>query len=188
MVRDLELRASLAAVGALQPAFEYAGELIDGRRRQPLCAELGTPLEVRVCETLQAACSTLFALHPVRAIELAKREGVTSVLELAELCGATPSAIARELQHTLPKKSHKRQVKDETSRARASPRMLRRLVTIEPELYALAKEAARELGHKNFARLVRDSLWRTVRERVRGAPLRQPQRVQPANGARRKAG
>src|SRR5262245_34223956 len=110
MVRDLELRASLAAIGAFQPAFEYAGEVIDGRRRQVLCAELGKPLEIRVCETLQEACSTLFALHPMRAIELARREGVTSLLDLARACGSTTTAIARELQQVAPKKSHKRKV------------------------------------------------------------------------------
>jgi hypothetical protein len=187
-MRDLELRASLAAVGALQPAFEYAGELIDGRRRKVLCDELGASLEIRVCHSPQEACSTLYALHPMRAIELARREGATTLLELARICGTTTSAIARELQPTQPKKSHKRQVKDATARASASSRMMRRLVTFEPELYALAQEAAREIGHGNFAKLVRDSVWRTVRERVSGAPLHQPRRVQPANGARRRAG
>lgn len=188
MVRDLELRASLAAIGALQPAFEYAGEVIDGRRRKVLCAELGQPLDIRVCETIQEACSTLFTLHPMRALELAKREGITTLLELARVCGSTTSAVARVLQEHAPKKSHKRQVKDATARARESSRMLRRIVVLEPELYELAREAAREIGHKNFSKLVRDSLWKTIREtRVSGA-MRQPRRVQPANGARRRAG
>lgn len=186
MVRDHDLRASLAAVGALSPAYEYNGTIIDGRRRRTMCAELDKPLALHVCETLQEACSTLFALHPERALELAKSEGAGSLLELAALCGTTPSGIAQQLR--LPKKSHKRQVKDATARASASSRMLRRLVTFEPELYALAQEAAREIGHGNFARLVRDSLWSTIRDRVPGAPLHQPRRVQAANGARRKAG
>lgn len=186
MVRDHDLRASLAAVGQLSPAYEYDGKLIDGRRRAPLCSELGKRLEIHVCASLQEACSTLFALHPVRALELAKSEGAGTLLELAEICGTTPSGVAQHLQ--LPKKSHKRQIKDATSAARSSSRMLRRLVTFEPELYALAQAAAREMGHGNFARLVRDSVWRTVRERVSAAPRRQPRRVQPANGARRKAG
>lgn len=186
MVRDHDLRASLQAIGALQPGYEYAGQLIDGRRRKVLCSELGKSFEVRTCDTLQDACSTLFALHPDRAIQLAKSEGASSLLELATLCSTTPSSIAQHLQ--LPKKSHKRQVKDSTTAARSSVHMLRRLVTFEPELYALAQEAAREIGHGNFAQLVRDSVWRTIRERVESAPLRQPRRVQPANGARRKAG
>lgn len=187
-MRDLELRASLAAIGAQQPAFEYAGQIIDGRRRQKLCAELGKPLDVRTCETLEDACGVLFVAHPLRALELARSEGAVSLLELARLCGTTTSAVARQLQATAPKKSHKRKIKDATAQACANSRMLRRLVTFEPELYALAKEAAREIGHCNFARLVRDSVWRTVRERVSAAPLHQPRRVQAANGARRKAG
>jgi hypothetical protein len=186
MLRDHDLRASLAAVGALRPAYEYNGTIIDGRRRKVLCAELGRPLEIRVCDSLHEACSTLFTLHPSRAVELARSEGAASLLELAKLCGVTPTAIS---QHVLvPKKSHKRQIRETTTAASTSPRMLRRLVTFEPELYALAQEAAREIGHGNFARLVRDSVWRTVRERVSGAPLHQPRRVQPANGARRRAG
>jgi len=189
MLRDRDLRASLEAVGALQPAYEYSGELVDGRRRKPICAELGIRLDVRVCETLQEACSTLWALqHQTRAIDLAKREGVVSVLELAQLCGTTTSAVAQVMQATQPKKSHKRQIKDEVSQLRASPRMLRRLVTLEPELYALARTAAREVGHGNFQRLVRDALWKEIRANVRGAPAHQPRRVQAPNGARRKAG
>ena len=186
MVRDHDLRASLVAIGPLQPGYEYQGKIIDGSRRKLLCSELAIPFAIRVCETLNDACSTLFALHPLRALELARSEGAASLLELSRLCGTTPSSISQYV--VLPKKSHKRQLKAETTRASSSSRMLRRLVTFEPELYALAKEAAREIGHNNFAQLVRDSLWRTVRESVSGAPIRQPRRVQPANGARRKAG
>jgi len=188
-MQDRDLRTSLEAVGALQPAYEYSGELVDGRRRRPICAELGIRLDVRVCETLQEACSTLWALrHQTRAVELAKREGFTGVLELAQLCGTTPSAVAQLLKAAQPKKSHKRKIKEETSQLRASPRMLRRLVTLEPELYALAKAAAHELGHDSFPRLVRDALWKEVRDNVPGAPTHQPRRVQSPNGARRKAG
>lgn len=189
MLPDRDLRTSLEAVGALQPAYEYSGELVDGRRRQPICAELGIRLEVRVCETLQEACSTLWALqHQSRAIELAKREGVVSVLELAQLCGTTTSAIAKAMQAAQPKKSHKRQIKEQTAQLRATPQMLRRLVTLEPELYALAKAAAHEIGHNSFPRLVRDALWKEIRDHVPGAPQRQPRRVQAPNGARRKVG
>jgi hypothetical protein len=185
-MRDRDLRASLAARGALLPAYEYAGELIDGRRRRAICAELAQPLEIRVCDTLQEACSTLFPLHPERALALAKSDGASSLLELAALCGTTPSSLATLAPP--PKKSHKRTRNEATAKARSSSRMLRRLVTFEPELYELAREAAREIGHGNFAKLVRDSVWRTVRERrLDGAPKLQPHRVQPVNGARRRA-
>jgi hypothetical protein len=186
-MRDRDLRASLAATGAIHPAYEYAGKLIDGRRRQAFCAELGKPLTTLVCDTLQDACSVLFVVHPQRALELARSEGATTLREFALLCGTTSSAIAQLLSETRPKKSHKRAVKSATQAASKSAVMVRRLVTFEPELYALAKEAAQVIGHRNVSRLVRDSVWRTIRENVSGAPL-QPRRVQPANGARRRAG
>lgn len=176
------------ATGPIQPAYEYAGELIDGRRRKLICDELGQELTINVCESLQSACTVLFALcHCARALELARREGVTTLRELAELCGTTPTAIAKLQAETLPKKSHKKAAKAAAHQASKSPRMLRRLVTMEPELYELAKEAANQIGHRNFAKLVRDSVWRTVRENVSGAPL-QPRRVQNVNGARRRVG
>ncbi len=186
-MRDRDLRASLAATGSIHPAYEYNGSLIDGRRRQAFCAELGKPLAIHVCETLHEACSVLFIEHQQRALELARSEGASTLRELAELCSTTPSAIAQLLSETRPKKSHKRAVKSATNQAAKSSAMVRRLVTFEPELYALAKEAAQVIGHRNVSRLVRDSVWRTIRENVSGAPL-QPRRVQPANGARRRAG
>ncbi len=186
-MRERDLRASLLATGPIHPAYEYAGTLIDGRRRHTLCAELGKPLTIHVCETLREACSVLFVAHQQRALELARSEGASTLRELAELCGTTPSAIAPLLNDQRPKKSHKRAVKSATQTASKSAVMVRRLVTFEPELYALAKEAAQVIGHRNVSRLVRDSVWRTIRENVSGAPL-QPRRVQPANGARRRAG
>lgn len=186
-MRDRDLRASLLARGPLLPAYEYAGELVDGRRRQLLCTELDLELRIHVCESLHEACSTLFPLHPERALALAKSEGTSSLLELAELCGTTPTSLARLAP--APKKSHKRAAKDATSQARSSSRMLRRIVTFEPELYELAKEAARDMGHGNFAKLVRDAVWRAVKDRrLDGAPTMQPHRVLPANGARRRVG
>lgn len=183
-MRDRDLRASLATRGPIHPAYSYKGELIDGRRRKLLCDELELELEIRPCETLQEACSTLFVLHPERALELARSESTGALLELAALCGTTPVAIARHIPTR--KKSHKS--KEPLSQARASSRMLRRLVTFEPELYELAKRAALELGHKNVNKLVRDSVWRTVRDlELNGAPRHQPRRVQAPHGARRRA-
>lgn len=186
-MRDRDLRASLLATGPINPAYEYAGRLIDGKRRRVLCAELGKPLAIHVCETLHEACSVLFVAHPNRALELARSEGASTLRELAELCGTTPSTIAALLNETQPKKSHKRAAKTATRQAAKSSAMVRKLVIFEPELLELAKEASRILGHRNVSRLVRDSVWRTIRENVSGAPL-QPRRVQPANGARRRAG
>lgn len=185
-MRDRDLRASLAARGPIHQAYSYAGELIDGRRRKAFCDELGLKLEVHECATLHEACSTLFVLHPERALELARRESTSSLLELAELCGTTAVAIARHVSS--PKKSHKSATKEALAKARSSSRMLRRLVTFEPELYELAKRAATELGHRNVNKFVRDSVWRSVRDlELNGAPRHQPHRVQAPHGARRRA-
>lgn len=180
-MRDRDLRASLAARGPIHQAYSYAGELIDGRRRKTFCDELGIKLDVHECATLHEACSTLFVLHPERALELARRESTSSLLELAELCGTTPVAIARHI--TTPKKSHK-----SSQASVAKSRIVRRLVNLEPELLELAKQAANQLGHRNVSKLIRDSIWRTVRElELSGAPRRQPHRVQAPHGARRRA-
>lgn len=189
MLRDRDLRASLVSVGALQPGLAYAGELIDGRRRQPLCAELAIRFEIRECDTLQEACSVLWTLHQIRAIELA---GPLPLRELARLCGATTSAIATQLQAMKPKKSHSRDPRilqgQPFPKLKASPVMIRKLMVLEPELYAYAKEAAAQKGHRNVSKLMRDALWKEVAALVPGAPLHQPRRVQSPNGARRKTG
>lgn len=189
MVRDRDLRASLEAIGQLQPAYEHESELIDGRRRREICAELGLTLRVVRLETLHDACSVLWTLHPSRALELA---GKRPLLELAQLCSASTSAIASQLQAMKPRKSHKATVRilpDQPYRElKATPRMIRRLITLEPELYAYGREAAAQKGHRNFNKLVRDALWKEIALTVPNAPLYQPKRVQPANGARRKTG
>jgi hypothetical protein len=182
-MRDRDLRTSLAAIGQLESGLRYEGELLDGRRRETLCSELGIRFEVRDASSLQEACSVLWARsHAARALELA---GKRPLLELAELCGTNTAAVAAQLQAMKPKRSHKAEARDSATRLRTSPVMMRRLVTFEPELYAAAKEAAKQAGHGNFARLVRDALRREVRDLV-GAIL--PRRVQAPNGARRKTG
>jgi hypothetical protein len=188
---DRDLRASLAKLGPLQPGLEWNGELVDGRRRQPLCieleqrGELPRPFVVHVASTLEEACSMLWPLHPARALLLARSDGERSLLQLAAMCGATPAAVARELEPLRPKRSHHSNKQSELERARTQARMLRRLVTMEPELYAYAKKAANQIGHGSFPRLVRDSLWKTIRDTLHDAPIRAPARVQNPNGRRR---
>jgi len=186
-MRDHDLRESLLAVGQLQPALEYEGQLLDGRRRSAIFTELGRRLDVRVCITLQEACSLLWAnSHAERAVLLAQRDGATSVLELARLCGATPSAIAVVLQAHRPKKSRKAQTREAVEARRGSSRMVRRVITFEPELLELAKVAAKNTN-ANLAQVVRDAVWKVVRF-LPGAPRHQPRRVQAQSGARRRAG
>jgi len=140
-------------------------------------------------ETLELACSVLWTLHPTRALELA---GKRPLLELAQLCSASTTAIAAQLQAMRPRRSHKATVRilpDQPYRElKATPRMIRRLLTMEPELYAYGREAAAQKGHRNFNRLVRDVLWKEIALTVPNAPLHQPRRVQPPSGARRRTG
>lgn len=187
-MRDHDLRASLVGMGQLQDALEWEGTLIDGLRRAAICRELGLQLRVRVCESLREACSALWSLsHAERAIDLARSEGETSLLALAELCSTTPGSIALILQRSAPKpsrrKAMRRQVREQQQH---QTRMIRRVVTFEPELLSLAKEKAK-LTHKNLAQVVRDAVWRVVRD-VPGAPRQQPRRVQAQNPARRRTG
>ncbi len=183
-MRERDLLASLQSIGVQIPALSYGGALVDGRKKALMCAETGIFLPIHTAETLREACSILWTRHPARALELA---GTTSVLELAKLCGTTASAIAHEIKANKPKKSHhkKRVLDDQPYRAlKASSKMIKRLILFEPELYAYAKEAAAEIGHRNVNRLVRDAVWAKVALVVRMAPQFQPRRVQPPNGIR----
>jgi hypothetical protein len=184
-MRDHDLRASLSAVGQMQPALEWEGQLIDGRRRRAICSELALRLDVHVCLSLQEACSKLWAFgHYARALELAHTEGASRVLELAQLCGTTASAIALEQQRTRPK-SAARDLRDAVKK-RSTDRMIRRTITFEPELLTLAKTKAKS-DKENLAMLVRRAIWKEVRD-MPGAPRQRPRRVQPQTGARRRTG
>lgn len=188
---DRDLRASLQSIGVLIPGLEYEGELVDGRKKREMCADLGVPLPVHTAKSRQEACSVLWTRHPDRAVELA---GTTRMLELVELCSASSVSIAKVLQAKKPRVSHQSQrilpvgFRD-YKYLKQHPKMLRRLVTLEPELYAYAREAAAQLGHRNFAKLVRRALWKEVALIVPNAPQFEPRRVGPPGvniGAKRK--
>lgn len=170
----------------MQPALEWEGQLIDGRRRRAICGELALRLDVHVCMSLQEACSKLWALgHHERALELARSDGAARVLDLAHLCGTTPSAIALEQQRTRPK-SATQQLRSALSGKRVQDKMIRRTITFEPELLLLAREKAKQTK-QNLGMLVRGAIWKAVRD-LPGAPRQQPRRVQPQTGARRRVG
>lgn len=183
-MRDHDLRASLAAIGQLQPGLEWEGELLDGRRRQAFCAELGIHFKVTVGGSLQESCSILWPTHPARALELARKSGCVRVLELAELCGTTAGAIALVQQATQPKKTARRQLADGVKDHSRVGHMIRRTITFEPELLLLAKAAAKA-RNKNLGQIVREGVWRVCRD-LPGAPAQQPRRVQPQNAALRR--
>lgn len=187
-MRDRDLRQSISRIGVQSPGLEFEGVLLDGKRRQAICLELGIDFPIQTAATFAEACSKLWTRHPERALQFANRSGKTTVLELAETCGATPVAIATEIQANKPKVkkvSQRRLIEGQPyPELKESKRMLRRLFVLEPELYAYAQEAAAQCGHKNVNKLVRDALWAKVALLVPQAPQFQPQRVQPPNGAR----
>lgn len=184
-MRDRDLRASLERIGPRFPALEYEGETIDGRKREVMCAELGRELPRVVLHTLGEACSALWLHHPVRALELAQRDGPKRVRELAELCGTTATAIAVEWEAAKPKPKHRRK-SDPSQPARASdtPRgakskMLR--FWVEPEFLYYVNRLQEKTG-LNKSELVRDALWRRIAVVVPRAPLH------PPGSPKRKAG
>lgn len=186
-MQDRDLRESLRRIGARFPALEYEGELIDGRRRQHFCEELGIALDVRHAPTLQDACSELYATHPDRAVVLARKlEPDARLLDVAELCSATPSAVAAVLQAQKPKPSKKRipGSNREIRKLAKGPPLVKVLVAMEPELKAYAEKCALLRGHGNLNRLVRDALWHAIALEVPHAPLQQPRRIGPV-GRRR---
>lgn len=181
-MQDRDLRASLEHIGPQIPGLEYAGELIDGRKKALMCAELHITFPIYAAKTLEEACSILWTRHPGRALELA---GPKNILELAALCSTSAVAIAKELKANQPKKTKARQQRltdtpIKMSRSRSA--FIRRLFVIEPELYLYAKEAAAQRGHKNVSRVVRDALWKEIAIVVPNAPQFQPRRIQIGQG------
>jgi hypothetical protein len=180
---ERDLRASLQSIGPQIAGLEYEGELVDGRKKARMCAEMGVAFPIQRAHSLEEACSILWTRHELRALELAGPIA-RSVLELARLCSTTPVSVAKVLHANKPKISHKakmRAIEDQPYRQlKERPKMVKRLFTLEPELYAYAREAAAQLGHRNVNRLVRDALWEKVARVVPMAPQFQPRRVELA--------
>jgi hypothetical protein len=188
-MRERDLRESIQRIGVQSPGLAFAGALLDGRKRSAICLELGSTFPVHTAETFAEACSILWTRHPERALEFAGNAGKSGVLELAELCGASPVAIATEIQANKPKPkksaAQRRLIEGQPyPQLKEEKKMLRRLFVLEPELYAYAQEAAAQQGHRNVNKLVREALWAKVALLVPQAPQFQPRRVQPPNGAR----
>lgn len=99
MTTDRELRDSIAAIGPLLPLLVWQNRVIDGARRQAVCAELGLAAPQRRLGSIEEACTALWALHPPRAValayEYAEQAGLAlSVVDVALLCGARVAAVA----------------------------------------------------------------------------------------------
>jgi hypothetical protein len=97
-MNEQELRASVAAVGPLLPVLLWRGDTLDGRRREQICAELGLVPRVMHVRSLTEACQALWALHPERAVQLARDNGVALPTNIAKLCGTRLVHVARILK------------------------------------------------------------------------------------------
>jgi hypothetical protein len=180
-MRDREMRDSLGAVGALLPVLEHAGARIDGRRRAQICLELGIPIASRVCHSLGEACAALWPHHPARALELA---GARPLLELAKLCGTSPTAIALELQRLKPKPKHIRRTLGEQdgpgvtktrphTKAGRGSKGCKLELWVEPAFKAYIDECAK-VERLSLSGLIRDALWSRIALKVPRAPLHPP--------------
>jgi hypothetical protein len=183
-MQERDLRESILRIGVQVSGLEYDGVLLDGRKKAAICLELGIAFHIQEAKTFEEACSILWTRHPARALAFA---GKLSVLELATLCSTNPVAIANEMraENSKPKRQKRRRIEGQPyPQLKESKRMLRRLFVLEPELYAYAQEAAKQSGHGNVNRLVRDALWAKVALLVPQAPQYQPKRIQTPNGSR----
>lgn len=165
---ERELRASLASIGPILPVLFYDSEPIDGRKRRTMCAELGLSITTLELSALRDACSMLYAQHPRRAVELAQRYGVTKLHALAEHCGTTVAAVARELAAAKQKRiggaERRRRLLGNAGmqKLRDHQHMVLVRVYFEPQLRAYADELAKTKGHRNLSRIIRDALWQKV--------------------------
>ena len=157
-MEERALRASLRTIGALLPVVTYMGATIDGEKRERLCSELGVSIARRACTTLAEACTTLWAEHPTRAIELAQRYGTARLADLAELCSVKPAELARVLQSMRPPRK----------RAERGPRFLRTKKTVllqvymEQQLRHIIQKASEREG-LSLAAFVRAACWQRAR-------------------------
>jgi len=159
-----ELRESLQHNGPLLPAVFHEGTQIDGRRRSELCSELGIEIAERHCATLSDACAWLWTVdHKRRALELA---GTRNVHELAELCGARPAAVARELRALGPRPKFVHKV----PRQLQGQKSVQFLFWMEPQLKVLATRAAQREG-LSLSAFFREAIYNRVQLVDGTAPL-----------------
>lgn len=167
-MEERELRASLAAIGPILPLLLYDSEPIDGRKRREMCAEMGLRITTLEVVSLRDACCMLHAQHPRRALELAQRYGVHRLGDLAEHCGTTVAAVARELAAAKAKRMggaerRRRMIGNAgMQKLRDHQHMTKVLFYCEPQLVAYGHELAETKGHKNLSRIIREALWKEV--------------------------
>ncbi len=159
MGSDRELRASIAAIGPLLPVLIWENEVLDGRKRQAICEELGLMPRVLQLHSLPDACRALWTLHPERAVALAATEwqGIKpSLTTIAELCGVRVAAVAVLMTDGVVRKPDKR-----------SPRRTRSKKTLLIQLWADEQfkhyvKAAGELEGLDLSSTIRVACWEYV--------------------------
>lgn len=172
-----ELRASIETVGPLLPVFMAGDRFVDGAKRSQICDELGISIPVKQLRTPREICSTLWPLHPERAIQEAytlRGDPVDRLplLELATLCGARPASVAIFLEAMKPPRKAPRVRADKPSKAVLFQCFM------EPQLKHYAERAALELD-SNLSALARTALWEKIVRTLRGdqLPLHAPKWV-----------
>jgi len=93
-MQERELRASLSAVGPLLPVLIWRGRVVDGEKRDRICAELGLVTRIHTLHSLGEVCAALWSLHRERAVAEAIAGGVVGVQQIAEICGARVADVA----------------------------------------------------------------------------------------------
>jgi hypothetical protein len=168
---EAELRASLLAVGPLNPALVWRGVTLDGRRRESICFDEGIALPRKELHSLEQACAALWIVHPERAIQVAREHrgghvGVpATVREIAELCGTTATAVALELAKERPAQRQ----------SNRSPRRTRSIKTealkvwCEPQLKHYVRLVAAKRG-MDISQFIRVACWEYIQKHLGRAP------------------
>lgn len=164
-MQERELRASLVAVGPLLPVLIWHGRVVDGRKRDRICEELGLVPRVQTLHSLAECCSALWAIHRDRAVAEALAGGAAGVTAIAELCSARVADVALVLS-TQSKK---------TKVSKRSPRRTRSTKTemvqfwTEPQLKHFAKLAG-ATESLDLSGTIRVALWEYVQRHLPRAP------------------
>lgn len=158
-MNERELRASIAAVGPLLPVLIWRDRVVDGEKRQRLCAELGFVPSYRVLHSVAEACTALWSLHPERALAEA-RNHVDGVRAIAEVCGARVADVAQLLAG-----KPVRQDSRSPRKSRSQKKVLVQ-VWVEPQLKHFIESAGRA-ENLDLSSAVRVASWEYV-QRVNG--------------------
>lgn len=178
-MNEAELRSSLLAVGPLLPQLIWAGRVVDGAKRDFICADIGIILPQKRLLTREEACSALWLVHPDRAIALAETD---RVIEIARLCSARPVDVARVLKSQRPKMPPEKRA----PRHKQGQKNVLVQVWVDPQFKHYLAAAKTDFG-KDASALIREATWAALQklypratEGTRRGPS--PELVRPRRG------